>query len=375
MIERFVMNEKTHMGPLNKQLKPGDVISYDTDLDTMEVNGSRLGNDGRSAKSTEGFAEVVRILEKQKIQNPDNPFADILKSKKSDVVSGFAKTDTLTIFPILGCFKAAEDWLNGEQDWTPTTDLQEHFIENFIEHLNKVDALGDNLERKASSDVKEINGWLKEHGFDIQLSPGMGGDFYVASILDVLVEWLNKGDKTTIQNGNGSFEGVKLKKGVVAYQNKEIHGYPVVKILTKSGDKLCMSICEHLDDNEFSIYWKIKDLQRIQKPYNCDGVIFPMVDYNRDIDISWLKGLKTNPEGNWKVAEALQQTKFRMNEEGARAESAVAMTFRKRVAAEPAPWVVIDKPFILWIERNGIAMPLFSGTFAEDVWKSPETLD
>jgi hypothetical protein len=202
----------------------------------------------------------------------------------------------------------------------------------------------------------------------------MGGDFYVASILDVLVEWLNKGIKTKIASLKGSYDGVRLKKGVAAYRDSVIDRYPVVKILTKSGDTLCMSVCEHLSDNKFAIHWKIQELQHIQTPYNCEGVIFPMVDYNQEIDIAWLKGLKTNPEGNWKVAEALQQTKFRMNEEGARAESAVAMGLRCCVAAEPAPWVEINKPFILWIERDGIEMPLFSGTFAEDVWKNPETL-
>lgn len=379
MIERFVMNKAMHMGPINRDLRPGDVVAFDTDLDTMAINGNDLHNDGRKAGSTEGFAEVARILKKQAQQNPDNPFADILKPKETDGVSGYVGTDTLTIFPILGCFKAVEDWLNGEQKWTPVTDLQAHFLEHFIEYIEQVDALDGNLERRASNIVEEINGWLKERGFDIQLDklPGRR-DFYVASILDVLVKWLKKGDKEVLNTSKGQFDAVRLKEGVAAFQNLELHGFPVVKIRTQSDDVVCMSICERLPEDKFAIFWKVQQLQRIQKPYDCEGVIFPMVKYDQQVDISFLKGLRTsdNPEEYWEVAEALQQTKFRMNEVGARAESAAAMSMRFCCAAiAHKPWVIINKPFILWFERNGIAMPLFSGTFAEDVWENPGSLD
>ena len=64
-----------------------------------------------------------------------------------------------------------------------------------------------------------------------------------------------------------------------------------------------------------------------------------------------------------------------MNEIGARAQSAVAMTLRcASVMAEPKP-IVIDRPFLLWIDRQGVDTPLFSGIFAEDVWEEPEGLD
>jgi hypothetical protein len=51
------------------------------------------------------------------------------------------------------------------------------------------------------------------------------------------------------------------------------------------------------------------------------------------------------------------------------------MTFRCLSCAAPDPWVTIDRPFLLWIERQDVDIPLFAGVFAEDVWKEPEGLE
>jgi serine protease inhibitor len=64
-----------------------------------------------------------------------------------------------------------------------------------------------------------------------------------------------------------------------------------------------------------------------------------------------------------------------MNEEGARAESAAAMGFKYAAAAIGPPPYVIDRPFILWMEKEGVTMPLFVGVFAEDSWKDPRSLE
>ena len=107
--------------------------------------------------------------------------------------------------------------------------------------------------------------------------------------------------------------------------------------------------------------------------YRYEGVIFPMVHYDQHEDISFLKGMRIEGTGHY-VAEAVQQTRFRMNEFGARAESAVAMTKRLCASSEERKPYVLDRPFILWIERGGIGIPIFMAVFAEDVWKDPKTL-
>lgn len=377
MKEVFVMNKDMHMGPINRNVKTGDVISWEPEIGMMTMNGSPLANDGRSKTSTEGFAELSRILKKQATEKPESPWAAFRTVGNAEDASSI-QTDTLAIFPVLGCLRACEEWLEGEQQWTPVNEEQVEFLEHFIEYVGLTDALGSNLVRKASDKISVINDFLAANGFpDLKLTvePGPGG-FCVGSVLDVLCEWLKEGDKTTISNEKGSFPGVKLKQGVCAYMDTDVHPFPVVKIRTKSGDVLCMSICGTLSSDKYAIHWKAETLRAIQKPYACEGVIFPMVKYERMIDISYLKGLRTSPEiAHWFVAEAIQKTRFRMNEFGARAQSAAAMTMRFSCCiTDQKPWIVIDKPFIMWIERQGVTIPLFEGVFAEDVWENPGSL-
>ena len=376
MKEIFVMNKAMHMGPINRNVRTGDVIVWEPEICLMTMNGSQLPNDGRSKTSTEGFAELSRILKMQAKEQPTNPWAQLRIEGELGEDAGI-KTDTLSIFPVLGCLRACEEWMGSEQTWTPVNERQTEFLEHFIEGMDVADMLGSSLVRKASDQISVINDFLSANGFPelkLTVEPGPAG-FCVASVLDVLCEWLKEGSKTTISNGKGEFSGVKLKKGVCAYMDTDVHPYPVVKIRTKSGDVLCMSICGTLSSDPYAVHWKAETLRAIQKPYSCEGVIFPMVNYERMIDISYLEGMRTGPdESYWYVAEAIQKTRFRMNEFGARAQSAAAMTMWA-CAVAGKPWVVIDKPFVLWIEREGVSLPLFGGVFAEDVWENPGSLE
>jgi len=297
------------------------------------------------------------------------------------------------MLPVLGCLKAAEDFLNGDRgwakagrsiDWTTVNDTQKNFMDLFWKHLPVVDQLGDNLKRKADSDYEVINKWLKDHKFDIQLEvPGDNNTpnvFAVASILDVLVEWLEEGEKRQVMSAVSgmAYKGVYLKRtqGATGFLDEDIHPHHIVRIATKSGDLLFMTALDEMPDGVFAISEKIKSLSDVFKmPDHIAGVSFPMVDYDRMVDIGWICGMHTGkrPE-DFYIQQALQQTKFRMNEKGARAQSAVAMGFRCLSMSAPETVVRIDRPFLLWIERPGVDTPLFSGVFAEDVWKEPKEL-
>ncbi len=54
----------------------------------------------------------------------------------------------------------------------------------------------------------------------------------------------------------------------------------------------------------------------------------------------------------WKVLQALQETRFSMNEKGARAQSAVVVEIAPRSMPTKSQ-LVIDGAFYLWIERPG----------------------
>ena len=77
-----------------------------------------------------------------------------------------------------------------------------------------------------------------------------------------------------------------------------------------------------------------------------------------------------------RITQALQQTKLRMNDTGGRCESAAAVAAcLESCSIGPENPYIIDKPFLLWLERPSLSQPLFALHLCEDVWKLPENLD
>ena len=64
MKEIFVMNKEMHMGPISRNVKTGDVLTWEPELDRMSINGSVLKDDGKRDR-TAGFEEVARLLKIQ----------------------------------------------------------------------------------------------------------------------------------------------------------------------------------------------------------------------------------------------------------------------------------------------------------------------
>jgi hypothetical protein len=370
-IERYRVTKTHHCGPLERELRQDSTI--DITPDYVAVDGQRM-NGHRAAVA----AELVRVMAQrgkfiEKVGEVEAATPDDAEQEAA------VKTQTLAIWPILGCLKAADEFIGGIDRWTQVNEDQTEFFEQFADHINDVDLLGDYLRRKANSDYKVINKWLRDNGFDIELTqnPGPGG-FAVASILDVLVEWLKKGSRRKVDTLKGSFDAVKLKEGVSIRQHPDVSKHPVVRIATQSGVRVCMAIVDDIPEGRYGLLSRIRSLSVVEAmDYRFEGVIFPMVKYDRHEDISYFCGLKCDKEGTpgWFVSEAVQQTRFRMNEVGARAESAVAMGFRCCAAAPSKKPYVIDRPFVLWMEHDELPMPLFAGLFAEDVWEDPKNLD
>ena len=282
------------------------------------------------------------------------------------------RTETSCVLPILGCLQAAKDYLKTPNAWNTVNARQKDFLSSHEQFIDRNLLLSvRELMARADKDFRVINAWLKSQGFDIQLDVvDENNSFAVASILKVLVEWLEVGKITSLLSygQKGEFSAVKLNKGVRVFENLTLHKHPIARIETKSGDKVSMTI---IDKNPVSLLSTIRMLNmvtRISRDY--DGVTFPMISLDERPDISWICGMTL--DGNY-ISQALQQTKFRMNEIGAKVESAAAMSVSKGISINPPP-MVIDRPFLLWIERDGLSFPIFSAVLAEDCWKKPESL-
>lgn len=370
MIRRFKIMRDTHLGVIGRNVNVGDVIGIEPS-GPITLNGVILK--GVDVTRAEGFIWQAAGRESS------NPILEEIAPISGSMRDVKIATNTQVVFPILGCLVAAEEHLKGEAGtWLPMSDDQYQFLRKFMPFKSDVPTLVSDgiLSHKADKNASVINKWLSDNGFNIQLPDNGANEFSVASILKVLVEWVKAGTVTTVLTDKGTFPAVRFndKNSYQKFVNREIHPFPVVRVKTKTGYTVCMTVLDNLSDSTFAISEKVDRVRKVFDgcPEACRYVIFPMIDYDRNVDISWIVGLN---RGDWTVARAIQQTKFRMNEIGARAESAVAMTMRCMAClVEDDDPVIIDKPFLLWIESPNARLPVFAGVFAEDVWKKPETL-
>jgi len=252
--------------------------------------------------------------------------------------------------------------------------MQENFLRLVFPHLGAVDRFGEGeLRYLCSRSADEINTFLREAGYTIALRPLDPKSFGVASIMDIAVSWLEAGTPRSLVCEHGNFPAVHLKGGV---QTFDADGYEVAVVQTSNGDRVCMTRYDVRIDG-LAVIERVKSLrQACVRQTEHDGVHFPMVEADREEDISWLLNMETTDQRGQRVfiSQALQQTRFRMNEIGARAQSAAAIAVTRSMRLGPEP-LRIDGPMLLWIERDGMPLPLFVGHFAPDSWKRPESLD
>jgi len=373
--ERYVVRRAMHLGALRREIRVDDIIEWQPETERMKLNGMQVDDHlaGTSA------SEAMRQLRALSARDPDRPAIEMLEmaSEQAEQAEGLA-TSTLCVLPILGCLKAAGGHMEEAKgliaEISPVTEQQREFLEMFEDLMMAMGGIPE-LESRAHDDVQVINGWLKGRGFDIQLpDEGDPEGFAVASILDMLLKWLHEGRRTGITGATGEeFPGVRVDEGVTVSHLPAVHPHPVARVATKSGDTVCMSMVDEVPGGFAGLFLKVADLEKVKATSHMHkGVCFPMVDLDERPDITWIQGLRFGHD--YYVKTAMQQTRFRMNEKGARAQSAAAMTIVRSCVRPRVQPHVIDRPFLLWIRRDGLEFPLFAALLCEDAWKEPKEL-
>ncbi len=295
-------------------------------------------------------------------------------------------SSTVCVYPQVGAFVTAENvFLGPKREWIPEGEKQAAFVKILEECRGEIPDIPE-LESMASRNHEDINHFLALKNFDIRLKPFPPPDseakpWGAASVLDVVVEWLVEGGKRGILNdaGDREFEGVALQDGVQIFMARG-RSEPIVGITTKSGDVVYMTMRGPLYFEGLDLLNCVETWSRTkQENYSYKGVRFPMIDLDEQPDISWLVGLRTYDQEKFlnEVTQALQQTRFKMNEKGARVKSAVAIGGMRStsVGPPPRPPYVINEPFVLWIERPGLRKPLFVADLTEENFKNPNSLE
>ncbi|HYL97695.1 MAG TPA: hypothetical protein VEZ90_01985, partial [Blastocatellia bacterium] len=150
------------------------------------------------------------------------------------------------------------------------------------------------------------------------------------------------------------------------------HKYPIAELATKSGDRVYMTAFDiELEGSELAAVAESL-AQGLVSNSEYKGIVFPMVSLDHRVDVSWVIGLETHGSDGqsfW-VDRAVQQTRFRMNEFGARAQSAFAAAVAGCTPQGPGPYT-LNQPFLIWIERTVLSKALFVGHIGTDDWKNP----
>lgn len=307
-------------------------------------------------------------------------------------------SETMVVSPIIAALVKSEDILGENRQWEAVNDSQAHFLEKFFSTREELSKFSEKeLRSWASWVAAELNKILEEEGFDIRLEEFEPGNFGVVSILDVLVEWLKPGEVDSLVVEGKDYPAVKMEptiptalasfaaleeledefRNVFDVYTSYKHPHPVVLLHTKSGDKVYMTIADGVVQ-DFELIARIDAIRRSLQPskMDYDYLKFPMVDLNQEVDITWLEGIWTTVAGSVHrafIVKALQQTKFKMNEFGAKVES--TMTGLVAGATDDERELRIDQPFFLWIEREGISIPVIYAYITEEDWKDPGSLD
>jgi hypothetical protein len=244
---------------------------------------------------------------------------------------------------------------------------------------SEIDAIQE-IESIADLDSTVINDWLKHHGFDIELSPFGPGGFGTASKLDLKGYWFRAGRQSNIYiEPDESYPAVKMLTGYDLFKYKESEEL-VIRIRTESEDIVYMMMADEVPSG-LSIVDYVQNIEAEIEQANIEyeGIIFPMIDLDLQGSIDWIIGLKAMVDSNsipfYEIAQALEQTKLKINEKGFRIKSAVAMGILAGAAMVKREPYIINRPFVMWVSRPSLKKPLFVGYLNKDVWKNPDGLD
>ncbi len=293
-----------------------------------------------------------------------------IKNKKMNKT----RSETVCYHPFAAALIAALKELGEGFVWRPNSLEKRLFMEgSFVIGAKDLHDLPE-IESRVSYDFDLLNRFLWEKGFSIKLeNPHDPKSFGVVSIMKILEDWIESGTEGEICVEGKTYPAVHLKGKNVTFYKSEWHKNPVVSIKTKSGDEVLLSVADSFLSTDTLTGHIDRIFGSLDVCRDFSGLVFPMVDLEEEVDISWLKGLPAflGDDEVAFISQALQQTKFKMDQIGAIVESAVAIGIAKTSISKPRPDLVIDKPFFVTVRRKGFNLPIFSGYIAQDCWKKP----
>ncbi|MDQ1281452.1 MAG: hypothetical protein QG670_2717 [Thermoproteota archaeon] len=283
------------------------------------------------------------------------------------------KTVIGSFYTITGCLERTLREVDASS-WEALNPIQARFLRIFEACRSDVEKIREIEYEVGVGTVDPVNTFLKRKNIKIQLDQIKPKDVAIASVLDLLIEWVSEGKKSMIMRERKDYPAVLLNRGVLVSNVKDFVN-PVAKITSKTEDKVYITILPEQPTSPFQIFelaCKLIENQESTKTLEFNGVKFPMINLDKQPTIEWIIGIRAN---DWTIGQALQQIKLKLNEKGAHVKEAVAVTARASLISKLQQPLTIDKPFLLVFHRPSLKRPLFSAFLSEDCWQNPGSLD
>jgi hypothetical protein len=256
------------------------------------------------------------------------------------------------------------------------SEIAQDFLRRYIRRKTECELVSE-LQSRGSRNAEEINAWLIERGFSIQLPKGSSGDLYLAAIMQIALEWTYVGKKTSIYRDEVQYRAVRLGKEAcqTVYSDRWPADRYVTRIPAKNGDTAYLHIPEKAPATEWQLISAVMEItndlrapdskNRVSTEYL--GAIFPEVDLNIEPDVSWLEGVSAHGNDGLPLVVACckEQVKIKIDEKGASVGAAAAMLMSR--GSGPVP-MYFDQPFLFWVERPGMTDPLVAAWINPDCW-------
>lgn len=289
----------------------------------------------------------------------------VVSSKSDSTKSDINESMAYSIYPFVPALKKALEIIGGEE-WTTTGPKQEELL-NMLAGVSSEDCKYIFLQTCVSRSANDINKFLAANGFDIKLGQLDPGGIGVASILKIFMTWFSS-EQTTINAENDSvYKGVKITDNIHLLNSNKTNAF-IVEIEVQEGFSIYLSQIPFFrptdEQNLLLLANKLSETKEYDNSYVLESVSFPEVEMDCNPDVSWIKGLSA---GEYFITQAVMQTKFLLDKRGAKAEAAVAFAISKGMSEKIN--IILDGPFVAWIEKPGVKLPLFVSWCGYDSWK------
>lgn len=255
-----------------------------------------------------------------------------------------------------------------EENWSGSNNTKQQELLSLIRrNIPSKDFEALTMQTIASRSTEVINSFLASNGFDIKLGELGPNDLGIASILKILMTWKESCEHRIKGQDGILYQGVKIKEEIKLLDSPYSRGY-IAQIHSLEGFDIYLTTipAKPVDEQElFALACKMSKTKNYEIPAKLDSVSFPEVEMDNQPDLSWLLGMSA---GQNVITQAVMQTKFKLDKTGAKAEAAVAIAVTRSFNLQKND-LMIDQPFIAWIEKPGIELPVFVAWCDYDSWK------